>query len=86
MDKLVQDLECWQGKGLPNRLSLTGLGGCTVTLGLKQHPTIEGVAAVGNLGQCANARSSNALEMMTVQEIVKSYNKYTRHCQTTFII
>jgi len=39
-------------------------------LGLKQNPTIEGVAAVGNLGQCANARSSNALEVKKVQEIV----------------
>jgi len=55
-------------------------------LGLKQHPTIEGVAAVGNLGQCANARSSNALEVTTVQEIVKSYYKSTRRCQTAFII
>jgi len=47
------------------------LGECTVTLGLEQNPTTEGVAAVGNLGQCANARSSNALEVRKVQEIVK---------------
>jgi len=41
-------------------------------LGLEQNPTTEAVAAVGNLGQCAKARSSNALAVKTVQEIVKS--------------
>eukprot|EP01025_Chloroclados_australasicus_P054099 TRINITY_DN640_c6_g1_i1.p1 TRINITY_DN640_c6_g1~~TRINITY_DN640_c6_g1_i1.p1 ORF type:complete len:261 (-),score=-6.32 TRINITY_DN640_c6_g1_i1:192-974(-) len=41
-------------------------------IGFGTSPTIEGIAAVGNLGQCANARSSNALEVRTVQEIVKS--------------
>ena len=44
-------LGSWCGKGIPSQRSLTGLRGCTVTLGVRIGPSSFMEAAVWNIGQ-----------------------------------